>query len=120
MSGVSDPSVIAVFPVNEDGVSVSEVYFPEKQAAFHRVCQVDLEGKQLQIPKKVYLLDAVQNEIFLHGIFSHNITSQCTRTEAALCGSAKDSFNMLNDILLGLKKQQKSIYLDFDLQVVIR
>ena len=30
LSGVSDPSVLAIFPVDEDGVTVSEVYFSEK------------------------------------------------------------------------------------------
>lgn len=44
LSGVSDPSVLAIFPVAEDGVSVSEVYFSEKPTVFRRVCQVDLEG----------------------------------------------------------------------------
>lgn len=47
LSGASDNSVLAVFPVDADGVSVSEVYFSEKPTVFRRVCQVDLEGKQL-------------------------------------------------------------------------
>ena len=62
----------------------------------------------------------MQNTLFVHNLFSCNITNDCSRLDAALCDSAKTSFDVITEVLGELKKQGKKIYLDFDLQIVVR